>query len=99
MAMWRRIVGLVLLLTLGLLVMPMSAGVPPAPKVSRIGILYPCVRSPPGALFDAFQQGLRDLGYVEGENLALELRCAAVPAKQLDALAAELVQLNVDVLL
>jgi putative tryptophan/tyrosine transport system substrate-binding protein len=96
--MWRRSIGLVLLLTLGLLVMPVSAGAPP-PKVSRIGILYPCFRPPPGALFDVFQQGLRDLGYVEGENIALELRCAAVPAKQLDALAAELVELNVDVLL
>jgi putative tryptophan/tyrosine transport system substrate-binding protein len=97
--MWRSPVEFILLLTLGLLVMPVSAGAPPSPKVSRIGILYPCFRPPPGALFDVFQQGLRDLGYVEGQNITFELRCAAVPTKQLDALAAELVELNVDVLL
>jgi len=97
--MWRKTVGLILLLPLGLFVMPVSTGASPAPKVSRIGILYPCFRPPPGALFDIFRQGLRDLGYVEGQNIVFELRCAAVPAQQLDALATELVQRNVEVIL
>jgi ABC-type uncharacterized transport system substrate-binding protein len=48
---------------------------------------------------DAFKQGLRELGYIEGRNLALELRFAGGKAERLPVLAEELVQLKVDVIL
>ena len=66
-------------------------------KIPRIGVLSP---APPGprAVLDAFRQGLRDLGYVEGQNILLEYRYANSQLDRLPALAAELVQLNPDVI-
>jgi putative ABC transport system substrate-binding protein len=62
----------------------------------RIGIfLYD--GAPPG-LLEAFHEGLRDLGYVEGKNITIELRDGAGKVEQLGALADELVQLEVDVI-
>jgi putative tryptophan/tyrosine transport system substrate-binding protein len=63
-------------------------------KVSRIGILAD-VNSPQ---LDAFRQGLRDLGYVEGQNLVIEHRYAEGKRDRLPELAAELVQLKIEVL-
>jgi putative ABC transport system substrate-binding protein len=71
-----------------------------AGNVPRIGFLGP----PPGAagqLVQSFQQGLRDLGYIEGQNITVEYRWTdvlSVDPGQLNALAAELVSLRVDVL-
>jgi putative ABC transport system substrate-binding protein len=71
-----------------------------AGKVARIGFLGP----PPGTggqLVESFQQGLRELGYVEGQNITIEYRWTDVLSadpRQLDVLAAELVRLRVDVL-
>jgi len=53
---------------------------------------------PPGFL-DAFRQGLSELGYVEGQNIALEVRSAEGYSQRLAALANYLVELNVDVIL
>ena len=50
-------------------------------------------------MFGAFRQGLRDLGYVEGQSITLEYRFAEGRFERLPALAAELVGLNVDVIL
>jgi hypothetical protein len=47
---------------------------------------------------DVFRQGLRELGYVEGQNVALEMRSADAKLERLPGLAAELVALNVDVI-
>jgi len=62
-------------------------------------------RAPSGAplavnphLPEAFRQGLRDLGYVEGRNLVIEIRSAEGKLERLPALAAELVALKVDVI-
>jgi putative tryptophan/tyrosine transport system substrate-binding protein len=66
-------------------------------KVHRIGVLSP--DSPgPSPLLDAFRQGLRDLGYVEGQNIAFEYRWGEESFDQLPVLAAELVRLKVDVI-
>jgi putative ABC transport system substrate-binding protein len=70
-----------------------------AGRVPRIGFLGP----PPGAgqLVQSFQQGLRDLGYIEGQNILIEYRWTDVLSanpRQLDVLAAELVRLQIDVL-
>src|SRR5919108_71427 len=78
-----------------LLALSFSAEAQQPVKVSRVGILAE-VSSPQ---IDAFRQGLRDLGYVEGQNLAVERRYAEGKRDRLPELAAELVRLNVDVVL
>jgi putative ABC transport system substrate-binding protein len=67
-------------------------------KIPRIGYL---TGGPPAAMVartEAFRQGLRDLGYVEGKNMIIEWRYAEAKPERLPALAAELVQLKVDVI-
>ena len=64
-------------------------------KVSRIGVLK--TGTPPDANVDAFRQGLRELGYVEGQDIILEYRWADRD-ERLPDLAAELVRLRVDVI-
>jgi putative tryptophan/tyrosine transport system substrate-binding protein len=73
---------------------PLLAGAQPASKVSRIGVLWP---NPPD-LFDPVRQGLAELGYVEGRNIAFEYRWAQDKLDQLPQLAAELVQQKVALL-
>jgi putative ABC transport system substrate-binding protein len=67
-------------------------------KIPRIGVLSP--GSPgPSSLLDAFRQGLRELGYVEGQSIAVEYRFAEAKPEALPDLAGELVRLKVNVLL
>jgi len=68
-----------------------------AAKLSRIGFLS-LNKTPNLHLHDAFRQGLRDLGYVEGRNLVIEYRDAEGKVERLPALAAELVALKVDLI-
>jgi putative ABC transport system substrate-binding protein len=74
---------------------------PPKPsrrgKVARIGYLSGSLAAGPH-LPEAFRQGLRDLGYVEGHNVVIEYRDAEGKLERLPALAAELVALKVDVI-
>jgi putative ABC transport system substrate-binding protein len=65
-------------------------------KVPRVGLLRP--GAPPDPYVDAFRQGLRDVGYVEGQTIAIEYRWAEGRPARLPLLAAELVQLKVDVI-
>src|SRR5262245_16734619 len=67
-------------------------------KVPRIGLLVPSSASSDSPRRDAFLQGLRDLGYVEGKNIAIEYRYTEGELDRLPDLAAELVRLNVDVI-
>jgi putative ABC transport system substrate-binding protein len=76
---------------------PLAAEAQQAAKVARIGYLSPNLASSPH-LRDAFVQGLRDLGYVEGRNVVIEYRDAEAKLERLPALAAELVALKVDVI-
>src|SRR5262245_1477624 len=76
---------------------PFAAYAQQAAKLYRIGILSPEV-PPPGSL-DAFRQGLRELGYVEGRDIALEVRNAEGYSQRLAALANHLAELKVDVIL
>jgi putative tryptophan/tyrosine transport system substrate-binding protein len=80
-----------------LLAVPLAAGAQPAGKVYRIGVLSPEV--PPPGLLEGFQEGLRELGYAEGKNVAFESRHAEGKNERLAALADELVRLKVDVIL
>ena len=67
-----------------------------ATKIPRVGFLAPQGRSLP--LFDAFQQGLADLGYVDGKNIVIEARFAEGHYERFPEIFAELVRLKVDVL-
>jgi len=69
-----------------------------AKKVPRIGFLSASSPSVISARLEAFRQGLRELGYVEGKNIVIEWRSAEGKADRLPALAAELVRLKVDVI-
>jgi putative tryptophan/tyrosine transport system substrate-binding protein len=84
----------------GLLALPLSAEAQPATKTSRIGYLSPTFASEPDnrRRLGALREGLRDLGYVEGQNLTIESRWAEGQYGRLPDLAAELVRLKVDVI-
>jgi putative ABC transport system substrate-binding protein len=69
-----------------------------AKKMPRIGILSPDAISLRANLYEAFRQGLRELGYVEGQNLSFEWRSAEGKLDRLAGLAAELVRIKVDVI-
>ena len=86
-----------LLALLALGAAPLAAVAQRAAKVARIGYLSPNLASSP-RLRDAFLQGLRDLGYVEGRNVAIEYRDAEGKLERLPALTAELIALKVDVI-
>src|SRR5512143_612408 len=66
-------------------------------RVPRIGYLTPSI-SADKSQFEAFRQGLRDLGYVEGKSIAVETRDNEGKLDQNPSLAAELVRLKVDVI-
>jgi putative tryptophan/tyrosine transport system substrate-binding protein len=68
------------------------------PKLARIGFLGPAPASTYSPRVEALRAGLRDLGYVEGKNLIFEFRWAE-RVEQLPELAAELVRMNVDIIL
>jgi putative ABC transport system substrate-binding protein len=74
---------------------PLAAAGQQAAKVARIGLLR--TGSPPDPALDAFKEGLRELGYVEGQNVVLHVRFAGGRLDRLPALAAELVLRDVDV--
>jgi len=67
-------------------------------KVARIGFLTAASRTGISPLTEAFLQGLRELGYVEGQNISIEYRWADGNFERLPDLAAELVRLKVDVI-
>ena len=93
--MTRRTIGLLVTLALVLLVAPLAAAPLLAGKVPRIGFLRPSLASP--CRTEAFAQGLRELGYVEGHTILIEWRCADGTVERQRALAVELVRLPVDV--
>jgi putative tryptophan/tyrosine transport system substrate-binding protein len=90
----------VILVILGILCVLLTAEAQQATKVHRIGLLHPFFPPPPSesdSRAEAFRQGLHDLGYVEGQNLVIEIRYAEGSEERLRDLAAERVRLKVDV--
>ncbi len=81
----------------GALAAPLAAGAQQAGKSWRVGLLSPGSASAAGSRLAAFKHGLRELGYVEGQNLAIEYRWAEGNEDRLSALAVDLVRLKVDV--
>jgi ABC-type uncharacterized transport system substrate-binding protein len=82
----------------GAVAWPLVARAQQAAKVARIGFLGSTFAANWASRVEAFQSGLRDLRYVEGENIAIEFRWADENYDQLADLAAELLRLKVDVL-
>jgi putative tryptophan/tyrosine transport system substrate-binding protein len=80
----------------GLLAAPVAVQAQQPAKVPRIGYLESGAPGTP--LVEAFRQGLRDLGWIEGQNIAVEVRAAEGKYDRLPELAAELARLKVDVI-
>jgi putative ABC transport system substrate-binding protein len=95
-----RRIGLAVVLALSLTFVPRAAESQPTEKVWRIGYLDQGSAEQPASkrYLEALRQGLRDLGWVEGRNIAIEVRYAEGKTVQLPALAAELVRLKVDLI-
>ena len=94
---WCSAVGFIVTLTLSLLAAPRTVMAQSRSTVPRIGVLTSAAEAS-NPLWEAFRQGLRDLGYAEGKTIVLEYRFAAGQNERLPALAAELVQLQVDLM-
>lgn len=90
-----RALGAVVIV-LALLTTPLSAQAPGVFKVPRVGVIGE--RSASDNFLAAFRQGLRDLGYIEGQNIVIEYRYAQTALDRVPALATELARLPVDVL-
>src|SRR5436853_2115366 len=86
------------MLTGGLLTAPLAAEAQQAGRVPRIGFLSLTSPSDRPPLLDAFRQGLRELGWVEGQNIVIDYRFAEGRLDRLPDLAAELVRLKMDVI-
>ena len=82
----------------GLAAWPVKVRAQQPVRVARIGFLGIASATGWADKVEALHAGLRDLGYVEGKNVAIEFRWAMVEYERLPALAAELVALNVDVI-
>ena len=102
-----RLSVIVLILTLALSLLVAAAEEPPRGRIPRLGVLTPSSPPPPFADTSWFArtsaplgllQGLRELGYVEGQTITIEARYTEGHVERLPALAAELVRLQVDVI-
>jgi len=92
-----RTVRVLVTLALGILTAPFGSDAQSPTKVARIGFLS-LLGDARSAFVEPFRQGLRELGYVEGQNIAIEYRYADRKLDRLPDLAAELVRLPVDVI-
>jgi ABC-type uncharacterized transport system substrate-binding protein len=86
-------------LTLSTLSAPVAAEAQLAGKIARIGFLFGSSPSAAHGLVNAFQQGLRELGYVEGQNIIIEYRWAEGRFERFPDLAGELVRLKCDIIM
>ena len=91
-------IGLVVTLALIRLLVPLVAKAQQATKARRVGFLASASPSVVSHRIEAFRQGLRELGYVEGKNIAIEYRYAEGKLDRVPALVAELVGLRVEIL-
>jgi putative ABC transport system substrate-binding protein len=98
--MWYGAVGCIVPLILSLLVAPLAVDAQPTKKMPRVGYLSPGSSADPVRLrrFEAFRHGLRELGYMEGQSIALESRWAEGKYERYPALVADLVRVQVDVI-
>src|SRR5437870_2460490 len=90
-----RLIGLAVILAVGLTLAPLVTEAQQAAKVAHVGVL---LYGAPEPFQAAFRQAMLDQGYVEGRNLVIEYRWAGGKIERLVGLAAELVRLDVDVI-
>jgi putative tryptophan/tyrosine transport system substrate-binding protein len=95
-----RLIGLAIIILVGLALLPFGVGAQRASQIPRIGFLgngtAPATTPHPSVA--AFRQGLRELGWIEGQNVTIEYRWAAGDPTRHRALVTDLVQLKVDVI-
>jgi putative ABC transport system substrate-binding protein len=96
--MWCSALRCIITLILSLLMAPLAAEAQPSPKVPRIGVLSESTLTANARSRAAFLQGLHALGYVEGQTIVLEECWAGGKPERLPDLAAELVRLQVDII-
>ena len=94
----RRPGRAIALLALSLLTAPLADAAQPPAKVPRVGFLGGAPATAIAHALESFRQGLRELGWFEGKNIAIEYRHAEGRLERLPDLAAELVRLRVDVI-
>ena len=93
-----RRIGIAVVLVIGVTVTPLAVKAQQTRKMPRIGVLAVGIPTMYAARYEAFRQGLRELGYIEGQTIVIEYRYAEGKSERLAELAAELVRLNVDVI-
>ena len=93
----KKAAALPILVAVMLLCVALIAEAQEPKRVPRIGFLTSSPSVFPGRI-EAFRQGLRQLGYIEGKNIVIEWRYGEGKLDRLPALAAELVRLKVDVI-
>ena len=93
-----RELTLIVTLALGALAAPIISWAQPAARIPRIGVLHPGAPATSSHFAAAFTEGLRELGYLEGQNIVVERRFGEAKAERLSDIAAELVRLKVDVI-
>jgi putative ABC transport system substrate-binding protein len=77
---------------------PLAAAAQTATRIPQVGYIGGSPTGVGGHIFEAFRQGLRELGYVEGQTITLEARWSEGRSERMPELVAELVRLKVDVL-
>jgi putative tryptophan/tyrosine transport system substrate-binding protein len=92
-----RLIGLVVILAVSLTLAPLATK-GQAPTIAKIGWLAPATQAAQAHLLEAFRQGLRELGHVEGKTFVLVPRYSEARAERLPEIARELVSLKVDVI-
>src|SRR5262249_12393973 len=95
--MGRRTLAVVVVLALGIFLVPVPSLPQQSSKPARVGILI-LVAPAVSTTLRYFRDGLRDLGYIEGQNLLLEYRAADGKIERFPQLARELVEARVDVI-
>src|SRR4029450_12779933 len=94
-----RTIGLLVLLALGLLLAPLTVAAQRAGKVYQVGHLSGISKAANKSFMDAFREGMRALGYVEGQDWVLDEQYAEGKMERLASLAQELIHHHPDVLL
>jgi putative ABC transport system substrate-binding protein len=94
----RVALKLIVTLILGILAEPLAAAAQPGAKVTTIGILQVTTPATAAHLLEAFKEGMRERGYVEGERVIFETRFGEGRSERVREMAAELVRLKVDII-
>jgi ABC-type uncharacterized transport system substrate-binding protein len=94
---FMRLIGLAIALAASLALAPLAVEAQRAGEVSRIGFLSHLSSPPIASRYQAFQKGLRDLGWLEGKNITIEYRFAEGKRERLPELAGELFSHKVEI--